>query len=281
MTEKTGRLYVVATPIGNLDDITIRAIKTLKEVDFIICEDTRHSKKLLAHFGISKRLISYYKPIELAKAKVIIEELRLGLEGALISDAGTPAISDPGTILVREARANNIEVIPIPGPSSLTAAISISGLKTVPFVFEGFMPKKKKEIINKFQQVKCQPYTWIFYIPARDVNDFLMLANDIIPERNILIARELTKIYEEVKIGKALDLLRLNMERKGEAVIIVEGEGRKNSSGEEDIIELVKNAISDKKSFKDIMKNDKFKHIKRNKLYKIYEELKGANDDRD
>ncbi len=282
MTPNTGRLYVVATPIGNLDDITLRAVRILKEVDFIICEDTRHSKKLLSHLGISKRLLSYYKPCESVKAKAIIAEIISGKNAALISDAGTPAISDPGELLVREARAHNIEVIPIPGPSSLTAALSVSGFKTQPFIFEGFLPKKKKEVALRLEELKKLSLTAVFYVPARDLESFLEVAKEIIPDRKIMIARELTKIHEEIKIGKAHELLNLNMEKKGEAVIIMEGE--KDISNQPDyaeIKELLRQAIAHKKSFKDILKNDKFIHIKRNELYKIYEELKRGGYDRD
>ncbi|MCX7991776.1 MAG: 16S rRNA (cytidine(1402)-2'-O)-methyltransferase, partial [Proteobacteria bacterium] len=154
MTVKTGRLFVVATPIGNLEDITLRALKTLREVDLIVCEDTKQSRKLLSHYGISKQLISYYKPKERDKANKIIDILLSGKDVALISDAGTPAISDPGQILIDEARKNGIEILAIPGPSSLITALSVSGFKIIPFMFDGFIPKKRSDLIKRLEELK-------------------------------------------------------------------------------------------------------------------------------
>lgn len=275
MKEKKGRLFVVATPIGNLEDITLRALKILKEVDLIACEDTRHSRKLLSHYGISKQLISYYKPREQDKLKRIINEILSGKDTALISDAGTPAISDPGQLLIDEARKNGIDIIGVPGPSSLITALSISGFKIVPFIFEGFFPKKKNDAIKRIEKLKDINCSIVYFIPARNLLFFLNIVRDILGERRIFIARELTKIFEEIKIGTPTELIDNGIVEKGEAVVIIEGlNNKENFEKTENIETILVDAIKEKKTFKDILKNDKFKNIKRNELYKLYESLK-------
>lgn len=274
MTEKSGKLFVVATPIGNLEDITLRAIKTLKEVDIIACEDTRHSKKLLSHYGISKRLISYYKPKEHIKIQSIIKELIDGKNVALISDAGTPGISDPGEMLVKEARKNNIEVISIPGPSSIIAALSISGLKVIPFIFEGFIPKKKSDLIKRLKELEHLSCSIVYFVPPREIKDFLVTIQKIFGERRIFIGRELTKLFEEIRVGTPSELISLPINEKGEFVVIIEGKEIRDEPIRQNIEALIREAIESKKSFKDLLKSDKFKDIKRNELYKLYQELK-------
>ncbi len=275
MTEKSGRLFVVATPIGNLEDITLRALKVLKEVDIIVCEDTRHSKKLLSHYGISKNLISYYKPFEKSKINNIIELLLSGKDIALISDAGTPAISDPGDMLIKEAREKQIEVIAIPGPSSLITALSISGFQVVPFIFDGFPSKKKSEMIKRLEELKESSCNIVYFVPARGLTNFLNIVKDTLGDRRVFIGRELTKLYEEVRIGRVSEILIDSIVNKGEAVVIIECKKLKEEVVIDDEIkkELIK-AIKEKKTFKDLIKNVKFRNIKRNELYKLFENLK-------
>lgn len=275
MTEKSGRLFVVATPIGNLEDITLRALKVLKEVDIIVCEDTRHSKKLLSHYGISKNLISYYKPFEKSKINNIIELLLSGKDIALISDAGTPAISDPGDMLIKEAREKQIEVIAIPGPSSLITALSISGFQVVPFIFDGFPSKKKSEMIKRLEELKESSCNIVYFVPARGLTNFLNIVKDTLGDRRVFIGRELTKLYEEVRVGRVSEILIDSIVNKGEAVVIIECKNLKEEVVIDDEIkkELIK-AIKEKKTFKDLIKNVKFRNIKRNELYKLFENLK-------
>lgn len=275
MTDRKGRLFVVATPIGNLEDITHRALKILKEVDLIACEDTRHSKKLLSHYGITKKLVSYYKPKEHSKSIKIINELLDGKDVALISDAGTPAISDPGQLLIEEARINRIDIIGIPGPSSLITALSISGFKVVPFIFDGFFPKKRSEAIKRVERLREFSGSIVYFITARQITGFLEIVRDILGEKRVFIGRELTKVYEEIKIGTPTELINVGIIEKGEMVVIIENSDvKKNSDLTDDLEKLLLDAIKEKKTFKDIAKSDKFKNIKRNELYKLYEKLK-------
>lgn len=278
MSEKKGKLYVVATPIGNLKDITLRAIETLKTVDIIVCEDTRRAKKLLNYYRISNQLISYYKPKEHIKMKKIIDEILAGKDVALISDAGTPAISDPGQLLIGEARKNEIEVVAIPGPSSLITALSISGFDIVPFLFDGFIPNKKNDIKKRIEKWKDVDCSLVYFVPPRRLKDFLTIVNKILGERKVFIGRELTKIHEEIIIGTTDDLMAKSIVEKGEAIVIIE---RKENEWKEKVDymeDLIRDAVMQKKTFKDIVKNDKFKNVKRNELYQLYEKIKKMED---
>ncbi len=226
---KVGKLFIVATPIGNLEDITIRALKTLRKVSFIACEDTRHTIKLLNKYKIKKKLISYYQPKEEKKIPYILSLLEKGLDGALVSDAGTPGISDPGYKLIVRALEKNIKVIPIPGPTALTTALSASGLPTDRFLFIGFPPKKKLALKKLLVSLKDEKGTLIFYQSAKRVISFLEMVNQIFGEREIVIARELTKIHEEFIRGRGKELILQLKKRviKGELVILIKGESKK------------------------------------------------------
>jgi 16S rRNA (cytidine1402-2'-O)-methyltransferase len=221
-----GKLFIVATPIGNLEDITLRALNVLKEVDFIAAEDTRHVRKLLQHYGISKRVLSYYQNRETAKSAELLKLLRSGLSVALVSDAGTPGISDPGFVVIREALAENIETVPIPGASSAIAALSVSGLKTDRFVFEGFLSRKKGKMIKRLQALTEEERTIIiFESPHRIVKTLKEIA-EIFQGRKIVIAREITKKFEEFIRGTLPEVLEGLEERhnlKGEFTLILEG----------------------------------------------------------
>lgn len=219
-------LYVVATPIGNLEDITLRAIRILGEVDFILCEDTRVTKKLLSHYDISTSTISYHANSKITKLEKIIEMLADGKNLALVSDAGTPAVSDPGVHLISEIREKlpDVKIEAIPGPSALTAAISVAGAPSARFSFLGFLPHKKgRETL--FSEIAASDQTFVFYeSPHRIIKTLESLAKHC-PDKKITIARELTKIYETVTIGKPAEVLQHYDENpeevRGEFVVIV------------------------------------------------------------
>jgi len=214
---------LVATPIGNLDDITIRAIKVLKEVDLIAAEDTRQTLKLLNHLEISKPLISYYKQTEKIKSNILIDKLLNGENIAIVSDAGTPAISDPGEEIVKESIKNNIEVIPIPGACALINALIGSGLNTKEFIFIGFLSANKKEKKEKLEEIKNLKQTLIFYEAPHKLINTLETMKEILGNRKIVLARELTKIHEEFIRGNISEVIKSEENPKGEFVIIVEG----------------------------------------------------------
>lgn len=218
-----GKLYMVATPIGNLDDITIRAIKVLNDVDIIAAEDTRHTLKLLNHLNIKKNLISYYKETEKIKSPILIEKLLEGKNIALVSDAGTPGISDPGEEIVKNALENNIEIIPIPGASAFVNALICSGLSTREFTFVGFLPTNNKEKKDKLEELKNENRTLIFYEAPHKIKNTLENILEIFGNRKIVLARELTKIHEEFIRNNISNILDNIDEIKGEFVILVEG----------------------------------------------------------
>ncbi len=221
--EKIGNLYLVATPIGNLEDITIRALNILKEVDLIAAEDTRHTLKLLNHFEISKPLISYYKQIEKSKSNILIQKLLEGKNIALVSDAGTPGISDPGEEIVNVAIQNNIKIIPVPGACAFVNALIASGLDTKEFTFVGFLSAQKKEKKDKLEELKYETKTLVFYEAPHKLLNTLSTICEVFGDRDIVLARELTKIHEEFIRGKISDVIRNMGEPKGEFVIIVKG----------------------------------------------------------
>jgi len=217
-------LFIVATPIGNKKDITLRALETLNSVNLILCEDTRHSKKLLVEYNIKKPTLSFYEHNEIAKTFEIIEKLKKGQNIALISDAGTPLISDPGFKLVSAARKEKIEVIPIPGPSSLTAALSIAGLPTDKFLFVGYLPKtagKRTIILQKLSEIKkILPQSLVFFESPHRINKTLDELRKIFPQATVALARELTKMHEEVIVEKISNLINIP-KTKGEFTIIL------------------------------------------------------------
>jgi 16S rRNA (cytidine1402-2'-O)-methyltransferase len=224
-TGPKGRLYVVATPIGNLEDITLRAIRILGQAEAVACEDTRQTLKLLNKYGLRKRLISYFHPHEGRKIPEIIGLLRSGKDVALVSDAGTPGISDPGFPLIREALKEGVLVIPVPGPSAVAAALSAAGLPTHRFLFAGFPPPKKEGLRKLLLSLKEEEATLVFYLPTRRILEFLAAVLAGLGPRKVVIARELTKIHEEFIRGTAADLLQELEKRplRGETTVLVEG----------------------------------------------------------
>ncbi len=197
----TSTLYVVATPLGNLQDITARAVEILGSVDLVVAEDTRRTRKLLAHFGISAPLESYHGESSPNKASRLVEQLKAGARIALLSDSGTPAVSDPGAELVRAALDGGIRVVAIPGPSAVTAAFSVAGIAAGGFVFAGYPPRKRGEKRQFLQQIAADVRPTVFYEAPHRVVDTLEMLAEICPERRILVARELTKLHEELRHG--------------------------------------------------------------------------------
>jgi len=220
-----GTLYIVSTPIGNLEDITLRALKVLKETDVIAAEDTRHSIKLLTHYGISKPCISYWGEKEKVKSAEIIEKLQSGQSVALISDAGTPGISDPGSVLIKRALEEGIDVISVPGATAMIAALSISGLSTEKFSFFGFLPAKKNQRHKAIKDLYLEPRTLVFYEAPHRILETLSDLKQILGERRTAVAKEITKIHEEVFRGGTSEVLSMleNTTIAGEYVIIVAG----------------------------------------------------------
>lgn len=227
-----GKLYLVATPIGNLEDITLRAIKTLKEVDLIAAEDTRQTLKLLNHLEISKPLVTYHRHNEEIKSEELINKLIEGKNIALVSDAGTPVISDPGEEIVKEAKKNNIEIIPIPGACALINGLIASGIESKEFTFYGFLPLNKKTRIEKIDEIKNTNKTSILYEAPHKIKNTLEDLSKITEKRKIVLARELTKIHEEYIEGTAIELLDKIVEPKGEFVIIIEANKNKKTAAE-------------------------------------------------
>ena len=218
-----GKLFLVATPIGNLDDITLRALKVLKEVDLIAAEDTRHTLGLLNHFEISKPLISYYRETEKKKSPILIEKLMEGKNIAIVSDAGTPGISDPGEEIIKQAILKNIEIIPIPGCVAFVNALICSGFDTKEFEFIGFLSSNNKEKKDKLEEIKFDTRTIIFYEAPHKMKSTLETMLEILGDREIVLARELTKTHEEFIRGKISTILEQIVEFKGEFVIILKG----------------------------------------------------------
>ncbi|MEJ5350405.1 MAG: 16S rRNA (cytidine(1402)-2'-O)-methyltransferase [Melioribacteraceae bacterium] len=219
---KYGKIYVVATPIGNLEDITLRALETLKIVDFVICEDTRVTKILFDHYNIQKKFVVVNSNNEEFQIKKILQEIKSGYSCALVSDAGTPLISDPGSKLINEAIHNGIKIIPVPGPSAVTAALSVSGLPSSSFVFEGFLPQKKGRQ-KKLQALANEERTIVLYESMHRIKKLIEELNNYMPERLIVVVRELTKKFEEIWRGTPNEILKDfdNKIIKGEFVVII------------------------------------------------------------
>lgn len=223
-----GKLYIVSTPIGNLKDITLRAIETLNEVDFILCEDTRITSILLKQYNVIKKLISFNAVSEIKKIPLIIERLQNGQSYALVSDAGTPAISDPGIRLISEAVKNEIEVITIPGATALIAALTVSGLPTDSFVFEGFLPQKKGRQ-KKLKELKEEERTIVLYESSHRIVKLINELVEYFPERYVVVCREMTKKFEETWRGYPSEIKENLSDKivKGEFVIVIANKGWK------------------------------------------------------
>ena len=259
-----GTLYIVGTPIGNLKDITIRALEVLENVDIILAEDTRQTLKLLNHYNISSRLISYHKFNEKEKLKEILELLKAGNSMALVSDAGMPILSDPGQPLVMLLVEENIKIEVVPGPTALTTAIVYSNIPTETFVFEGFMPMNSRRRKQRLNMIKTETRTMIFYEAPHKLLNTLKDIHSAVGNRNICLMRELTKIYEERKYTKLENLIEEIEENgiKGEIVFILEGNNNENDSDSDEIdigksnLDLVKEYV-----MLGLSKNDAIKKV--------------------
>jgi 16S rRNA (cytidine1402-2'-O)-methyltransferase len=221
-----GTLYLVATPIGNLEDITLRALRTLKECDVVAAEDTRRTGQLLKHFGIGKPLLSYFQFNEARRSEEIIERLRRGEKVALATDAGSPGISDPGERVVKAAIAAGLRVEPVPGPCALVAALTASGLPTEEFHFIGFLPHKSGQRRRELERLKSMAGTLVLYESPYRIEKLLVELNEVFADRLVVLAREVTKKFEEYLRGTPGELLKVLEQRslKGEFVVLVAGE---------------------------------------------------------
>ncbi|WP_277255700.1 16S rRNA (cytidine(1402)-2'-O)-methyltransferase [Negativibacillus massiliensis] len=262
----SGKLYVVGTPIGNLEDMSVRAVKTLQEVDFIAAEDTRVTLKLLSHFEIKKPMVSYHEHNAREKGGEIITRLLSGQTCAIVTDAGMPCISDPGEDLVRLCAENGIDTVVIPGPSAAISALALSGLSTSKFVFEGFLNPQKNARLERLEELKREKRTIIFYEAPHKLCDTLSAMYQVLGDRKITLARELTKIYEEVIRTTLSQAVALFEEKapKGEFVLVVEGMVEEEQSLTfEQALELIQ-ALVDKgeplsKAAKDVARQTGFK----------------------
>ena len=267
-------LYIVSTPIGNLDDITFRAIDVLKNSDFILCEDTRRTIKLLSYYKIKKKLVSYHKFNENKQLSKIIEYFNEGKILSLVSDAGTPMLSDPGRLLVNHCLKNGIEVTPIPGVSSITSAISVSGFSDQ-FLSYGFLPKTEKELEKILLSVSNYPFTLVFFITSKKLNFYIKSFKKFFSGRNIVIAKEITKIYESF-IRKSIDELdEFKDPLKGELTVVISEKNNKNKTyDEEKIVNKIKKYLK-KYSLKDtvnlILETEK---INKKKIYDLCLKIK-------
>jgi len=247
-------LYLVSTPIGNMEDITLRALNVLKKSDIILCEDTRRSGKLLSYFKIGSKLLPYHKFNEKKVSKNIIYSIKKNKIISLISDAGTPTISDPGIILVNKCIEENLKIYPIPGSSAVTSAVSVSGFSDQ-YLFYGFLPKKNKELEKVFKNLCNLDYTIVFFIPASRINSYISEFKKYFFDRKIVIAKEMTKIHEEFIREKVVKLKSLSENLRGELTIIL-SKKIKGKNIKKEIIESVKIEIKkmlEKYSHKDVV----------------------------
>ncbi len=267
-------LYLVSTPIGNLEDITLRSLDILKNSDIILCEDTRRSLKLLNHYNIKKKLVPYHKFNEKKELNKVIKYLNEGKILSLVSDAGTPLLSDPGLLLVKECLNSKIGVYPIPGPSSITASMSVSGFEDK-FIFYGFLPKKEKELRRVLLNLKDSNFSIIFFVPGIKINFYIKNFKSYFSGRNLLIARELTKIHETF-YRESVDKIKLfSNPLKGEVTIVISKKYNKNEiSSNTDITKQAMKYLK-KYSLKDVVDLiSKKEKVSKKKIYQICLKIK-------
>ena len=275
-----GTLYVVATPIGNLEDLTVRAKRVLEESDIIACEDTRHARILLAHYGIATPVLSYHEHNEQERAAELVRRLISGEDVALISDAGTPALSDPGFPLIRDAIASGIAVVAVPGPSAALAALSVAGLPTDRFAFLGFLPRRSGGRVRALDAVRTLPWTLVIYEAPHRVTAVLQDLLAVLGDRRLALARELTKRFEEVfrgTLSEALTHLKAHPPR-GEFTLVVEGAAGASPAAPnpEDarsrMRELLRSGRSPKDAVAEVMRNS---GLARREAYRLLLEVQG------
>lgn len=272
-----GELYIVATPIGNLEDITLRAIKTLEQVDIIAAEDTRHTLKLLSHLNISKPMISYHRHNEEVKTDELINKLLEGKNVALVSDAGTPVISDPGEEIVKKCLENEIKVIPVPGACAAITALIASGIDAKEFTFLGFLPLNKKNRKEKLEQIAKGENTIILYEAPHKLSQTLEELSTITEKRKIVLAKELTKIHESYVTGTAEELKNKVQQPKGEYVIVIEKNEKTAKQEQKELLNQLsveehykyyeKKGIDKKEIIKRIAKD---RNVSKNEIYKKF-----------
>lgn len=273
-------LILISTPIGNLEDISLRALKAFEQADFILCEDTRVTSKLLNAYSISKRLVSYNDHNAEKKRPYIIEQLKQGVSIALVSDAGTPTVSDPGLKLVQEVKENNLPLTAIPGPSAPIMALSLSGLPTDHFCFLGFLPKQKKAKEEIIKTYFCQNLTTIFFESAPRLQKTLKDILDLMGDRQCVVARELTKLYEEV-VTRPLSDWVVELEDKtlkGEIVVLIEPVKQKDPFGDDQLKTLLTELLQNMPLKKAVAEAVEESGNSRNKVYKMALELKNSHD---
>ena len=272
-------LYIVSTPIGNLKDITIRALEILKQSDFILCEDTRISSNLLNKYEIKSKLVSNHKFNEKKNTLKIIEHLKSGKIVSLISDAGTPSISDPGSVLVNECVKNNVKIVPIPGPSAVITAISVSGFSDR-FFFYGFLPDKKQQITNEFKKISENNLTLVFFISPKKINKIIPEIKKYFSKRKIVICREITKLYEEFIRTNVDELEEFQKEPKGELTVVIsekkndENNSKNLSESDINIIKKVINKLTIKEITNLICQNNK---VSKKLVYNYCLKIKNEN----
>ncbi len=269
--DDSASLYLIPTPIGNLDDITVRALKTLETVDFILCEDTRETGKLLSKYNIKKKLVSCHEFNEDKIKSNVVDELSKGMNIGLVTDQGTPIISDPGYIIAREVIRCGYNVISLPGATAFVPALTSSGISPSPFIFYGFLNAKNSKQKSELEALKNLKYTMIFYESVHRIKDTLSNMLEVFGDRNISINREISKIHEEIVRGKISELIDLVDEMKGEFVIIVEGNNEVVDYSSMSIIDHVKVYVDDGMSEKDAIKLvAKERNVAKSIVYKEY-----------
>ena len=274
--QKKGNLYIIATPIGNLEDITLRAIRILKEVDLIAAEDTRHTLKLLNHLEISKPLISYHRHNEEIRTEELIKELKTGKNIGLVSDAGTPGICDPGEEIIKKCIEESIKIVPIPGACAMINALITSGISTKEFIFLGFLPLNKKSRKEKLEEIKNANKTIILYEAPHKLKSTLNDLSLILEDRSVVLARELTKIHEEYIRGTVKELMEKTDNLKGEMILIIEKNNKDNKEELNSLNNLTleehynfyeKNRLNKKEIIKKIAKD---RNVSKNEIYQYF-----------
>ena len=274
-----GQLFIVPTPIGNLEDITLRALRVLKEVDLIAAEDTRHTQHLLNHYGIRTSLTSYHEHNEREKAQTLVDRIKNGANIALVSDAGTPAIADPGFRLVAAAIAAGVQIVPLPGAAALATVLSASGLPTDRFLFEGFLPAKKAERRAKLQALREQTATLIFYEAPHRLLDTLNDIRQLLGDRRLVVAREVSKVHEEFLRGAVSGIVDQLADRKvkGEITLVVHGATGDARVSEERLRTEIRRLTNEQVGVKEIAEllGERYGLAKR-EVYRLALEIKGA-----
>ncbi|MDC0426759.1 16S rRNA (cytidine(1402)-2'-O)-methyltransferase [Pelagibacteraceae bacterium] len=274
MSKFNSGLYIVSTPIGNLDDITLRSLEVLKKSDIILCEDTRRSLKLLNHYRIKKKLLSYHRFNEQKELQKVTKYLKEGKILSLISDAGTPTLSDPGLLLIKSCIENNIQVYPLPGPSAITAAVSASGFDDK-FLFYGFLPKTENDLITTIKKLKNLDFSLVFFIPGIKINFYLKFFKEYFFGRDILIAREISKMHETFYREKISTIKLFKTSLKGELTIVISKIYINNETLADVEIINQANKYLEKYSLKDVVELiSKKENISKKKIYDICLKIK-------